>query len=53
MDASKLMNGSRDEVLAKGSAPASKSVQASAVRSEAKKVDNRSTGKKLRQRVRS
>jgi hypothetical protein len=48
MDASKLINGSRDEVLAKRSAPASKSVQASAVRSESKKVDRRSTGKKAK-----
>jgi hypothetical protein len=46
MDASKLTNGSRAEVLAKRSAPAPKSVQASAVRSEARKVDKRSTGKK-------
>jgi hypothetical protein len=48
MDASKLINGSRDEVLAKRSAPAPKSVQASAVRSEAKKVDERSTGKRAK-----
>jgi hypothetical protein len=48
MDASKLTNGSRDEVLAKRSAPAPKSVQASAVRSEAKKADKRSTGKKAK-----
>jgi hypothetical protein len=47
MNASKLTNGSRDEVLAKRSAPASKSVLASAVRSEAKKVE-RSTGKKAK-----
>ena len=48
MDASKLINGSRNEVLAKRSAPALKSVQASAVRSEAKKVDKRSSGKKAK-----
>lgn len=48
MDASKLTNGSRDEVLAKRFAPASKSVQANAVRSEAKKVNKRSTGKKAK-----
>jgi hypothetical protein len=48
MDASKLMNGSGDEVLAKRSAIAPKSVQPSAVRSEAKKVDKRSTGKKAK-----
>jgi hypothetical protein len=48
MDASKLTNGSKDEVLAKRSAPTPKSVQASAVRSEAKKVDRRSTGKKAK-----
>ena len=52
MDASKLTNGSRDEVLAKRSVPARKSVQPSAVRSEAKKVDRTSTGKKLKQDVR-
>jgi hypothetical protein len=48
MDASKLTNGSRDEVLAKRSAPAPKRVQASAARSEAKKVDKRSTEKKAK-----
>jgi hypothetical protein len=48
MDASKLTNGSRDEVLAKRSAPAPKSVKASAVRSETRKVDKRSTGKKAK-----
>jgi hypothetical protein len=46
MDASKLTNGIRDGVLAKRSAPAPKSVHASAARSEAKKVDKKSTGKK-------
>jgi hypothetical protein len=46
MDASKLTNESTDEVLAKRSAPAPKSGQASAARSEAKKVDRKSTGKK-------
>jgi hypothetical protein len=48
MDASKLTNGSRDEVLIKLSAPAPKSVHASAVRSEARKVDRRSIGKKAK-----
>ena len=48
MDASKLINGSGDEVLAKRSAPAPKSGQASAVGSEAKKVDRKSTGKKAK-----
>jgi hypothetical protein len=48
MDASKLTNASRDEVLAKRSATTPKSVKASAVRSEAKKVDRRSTGKKAK-----
>jgi hypothetical protein len=48
MDASKLINGSRGEVLVKRSAPAPKGVQASALRSEAKKVDKRSTGKKAK-----
>jgi hypothetical protein len=48
MDASKLVNGSRDEVLAKRSAPANKSVQASAVRSEAKKVYKRSNARKAK-----
>jgi hypothetical protein len=48
MDASKLTNGSRDEVLAKRSVLAPKSVQASAVRPETKKVDKRSTGKKAK-----
>ena len=48
MDASKLINGSKDEVLAKGSAPASKSVQARAVSSEAGKVDKIATGKKAK-----
>jgi hypothetical protein len=48
MDASKLTNGSRDEGLAKRSAPAPKSIQTSAVRSEAKKIDKSSTGKKAK-----
>ncbi len=43
-----MMNGSRDEVLAKRFASALKSVQASAVRSEAKKVNKRSTGEKAK-----
>jgi hypothetical protein len=46
MDASNLANGSTVEVLAKRSTPAPKSGQPSAVRSEAKKVDKRSTVKK-------
>ena len=48
MDASKLTNGSGDGVLAKRSAPAPKSVNASAVRSEAKKVGKRATGIKAK-----
>jgi hypothetical protein len=48
MDASKSTNGSGDEALAKRSAPAPKNVQESAVRSEAKKIDKRSTGKKAK-----
>jgi hypothetical protein len=48
MKASKLTNGSKDEVLAKRSAPAPKSVQASTVRSEARKVDKSATGKKAK-----
>jgi hypothetical protein len=48
MDASKLTNGSRDEVLAKRSAPARKSGQPNAVRSEAEKVSKRATGKKAK-----
>jgi hypothetical protein len=48
MDALKLINGSRDEVLDKRSTPAPKSVQASAVRSEAKMVNKRTTGKKAK-----
>jgi hypothetical protein len=48
MDASKLTNGSRDEVLAKSSAPAHKSGQPNAVRSQAKKVRERATGKKAK-----
>jgi hypothetical protein len=48
MDASKLTNGSRDEVLAKRSAPAPKSGQPNAVRSEAKKVRKRASGKKAK-----
>ena len=46
MDASKLINGSRAEVLVKRSVLRPKSGQASAVRSEARKVDKKSTGKK-------
>jgi hypothetical protein len=48
MDAPKLMDGSKDEVLAKRSAPAVKSVQANADRFEAKKVRKRATGKKAK-----
>jgi hypothetical protein len=48
MDASKSINGSRAEVLAKRSVPAPKSGQRNAVRSEAKKVHKRSTGKKAK-----
>ena len=48
MNGSKLMNGNRDEVLAKSSAPTPKSGQASAVRSVAKKVGKSSTGKKAK-----
>jgi hypothetical protein len=48
MDASKMTNGSRTEVLANRSEPAPKSGQASAARSEAKKVDRKSTGKKTK-----
>ena len=48
MDASKLINGSRDEVLAKRFAPAPTSVNASAVRSGAKKLDKRLIGKKAK-----
>jgi hypothetical protein len=48
MNASKLKNGSEAEVLAKLSTPAPKSVQANTVRSEARKVDKRSTAKKAK-----
>jgi hypothetical protein len=48
MDASKLTNGSRDEVLAKRTVPVPKSVQASAVRSETRKVDKRAIGRKAK-----
>ena len=46
MNASKLMNGSSAEVLAKPSAPAPKSGQPNTVRSEAKKVGKRATEEK-------
>ena len=46
MNASKLLNGSKDQVLAKPSAPAAGSARPSTVRSEIKKVDKRATGKK-------
>jgi hypothetical protein len=48
MNASKLTNGSRDEVLAKRFVPAPKSGQPNAVRSEAKKVRKLATGKKVK-----
>jgi len=48
VDATKLTNGSKDEVLAKRSAPAPKSGQPIAARSEAKKVGKRATGKKAK-----
>jgi hypothetical protein len=48
MDASKLTNGSRDEVLAERSAPALKTGQPNAVRSEAKRVRKRASGKKAK-----
>jgi hypothetical protein len=48
MEASKLINGSRAGALVKRSAPAPKSVQASAARREAKKIDKRSSGKKAK-----
>jgi hypothetical protein len=47
-DASKLTNGSKVEVLVKRSAPAPKSGQPNAVRSAAKKVRKRATGKKAK-----
>jgi hypothetical protein len=46
MDASKLTNGVRDEVLAKRPAPAPESVQPNTVRAETKKVGKRATGRK-------
>jgi hypothetical protein len=48
MDASRLDERKRDEVLAKRSAPAPMSGQLSAVRSEAKKVSKRATGKEAK-----
>jgi hypothetical protein len=53
MDAAKLINGRRDEVLAKPFATAPKRFQASAARSEAKKVVKRSTGKTERPQVKA
>ena len=50
MDASKLINGNRAEVLAKGLVPSPKSVQASPVRSEAKKIDKRSNRKRAKRK---
>jgi hypothetical protein len=46
MDASKVTNGSRTEVLAKRSASAPKSSEPNAARSQANKVHKRATGKK-------
>jgi hypothetical protein len=46
MEASKSTNGNKDEGLANRSASTPQSVQTSAVRSEARKVDKRSTGQK-------
>jgi len=46
MDASKLTNGSRAEVLVKRSVPPARSSQPTTVRSEAKKVGRIATGKK-------
>ena len=48
MEASKLTNGSKEKVLAKGSALAAKSGQPPAARSEVKKVVKRSTRKKAK-----
>jgi hypothetical protein len=48
MDASKLTDGIRDEVLAKRSAPAPKSGQPNGVRPEAKKIRKRAVGKKAK-----
>jgi hypothetical protein len=48
MDASKSINVSRAEVLAKRSAPAPKSGQPNTVRSEAKKIGKRASEKKAK-----
>jgi hypothetical protein len=48
MKAPKSTNGSTGQVLVKRSAPEPKNVHASAVRSEARKVDRRSTEKKAK-----
>jgi hypothetical protein len=48
MDASKLMNGGVAEISVKRSGPVPKSGQPNAVRSQAKKVGNRATGKKAK-----
>jgi hypothetical protein len=48
MDASKSTNRNKDEGLANRSASTPKSVQTNAVRSEARKVDKRSTEKKAK-----
>jgi hypothetical protein len=48
MDASKLMNGNKDKVLAKSSAPVPKSGRPNAVRSEAKKLGKSANGRKAK-----
>jgi hypothetical protein len=48
MNASKLVIGSKNQVLAKPSAPVSMSAQPNAVGSETKKVDKRPTEKKAK-----
>jgi hypothetical protein len=48
MDASKLINGSRTETLAKPSTAPARSGQPNAMRSEAKKVGKRASGKKAK-----
>src|SRR5882757_9229251 len=48
MNASKSTNGSSAEALAKSSMPAPKSGHPNGARSEAKKVDKRATGKKVK-----
>ena len=48
MDASRLTNGSKHKVAAKGFAPAPRRVQVSAVGSQTRKADERSTEKKVK-----